>query len=127
MNPNDKPWSREEFVARQLAIVAKYTKVQLKPKPTPQEKAQEAWKPPLETLANTNRQSNKLLVERTEAEMEEAQHQRQREEFVRSAQIANETAVELGYFQRQMEALAERRYDPTGNWGRPNYKTQADD
>jgi hypothetical protein len=127
MKPNDKPWNREEFVARQLAIVAKCTKVQLKPKPTAQEKAQEAWKPPLEALAKANRQSNKLLVERTEAEMEEAQCQRQQEEFVRRAQIANETAVELGYFQRRMEALADRRWDPTGNWGRPNYKTQPDD
>ena len=125
--PNDKPWNREEFVARQLAIVAKYTKVQLKPKPTAEQKARETWKPTLEALAKTNRQSTKLLVERTEAEMEEAQRLREREEFIRRAQIANNTAIELGYFQRQMEALAERRWDPTGNWGRPNYKTQADD
>jgi hypothetical protein len=127
MKPNNEPWNKEEFIARQLAIVAKYTKVQLKPKPTAQEKAQETWKPTLETLAKTNRQSNKLLVERTEEEMKEAQRQRQQEEFVRRAQIANETAVELGYFQRRMEALADRRWDPTGNWGTPNYKLNPND
>jgi len=111
--------SKEEFIAWQLAIVAKYTKVQLKPKPTPAEKAREAWKPTLEAVAKANGQSNRLLVERTEAEMEEAQRLRQREQFVQTARIANERAVELGYFQRQMEALAERRYDPTGIWGTP--------
>jgi hypothetical protein len=125
--PNDKPWSREEFVARQLAIVAKYTKVQLKPKPTPQEKAEKAWKPPLETVLEANRQANERALERAEREQEEAQRLRQREQFIRRAQIANETAVELGYMQRQWDALADRRWDPTGNWGRPNYKTQADD
>ena len=112
MKPEDKPWNREEFVARQLAIVAKYTKVQLKPKPTPQQKAREAWKPSLEAMAKANGQSNRLLFERTEAEMEEAQRLRQREQFIQTARIANERAVELGYYQRRMEALAERRYDP---------------
>jgi hypothetical protein len=126
MKPNDG-WSKEAYIARQLAIVAKYTNVQLKPKPTPEQKAQEAWKPSLGALAKANSQANRRLVERTEAEMEEAQRQHQREEFARRAQIANETAVELGYFQRQMDALANRRYDPTGIWGTPNYKTNVDD
>jgi hypothetical protein len=46
---------------------------------------------------------------------------------VRRAQIANEQAVELGYFQRQMEALASRRYDPMGLYGPQNYKLHPDD
>ena len=125
--PNDKPWSREEFVARQLAIVAKYAKVQLKPKPTPQEKAEKAWKPALETLLKTNAQANQKALERAEQEQAEAQRLRQREEFARRAQIANETAIELGYMQRRWDALAERRYDPTGNWGKPYYKLHRDD
>ena len=116
--------TKEAIMARLLAIGSK---PKLKPPPTAQEKAQEAWKPPLEALAKANHQSTKLLVERTEAEMEEAQRLREREEFVRRAQVANNTAIELGYFQRQMEALAERRYDPTGNWGTPNYKLNPDD
>ena len=125
MNPNDERlMTKEAIMARLLAIGSK---PKLKPPPTAEQKADKAWKPPLETLAKTNRQSNKLLVERTEAEMEEAQRQRQRDDFIRRAQIANETAVELGYFQRQMEALAERRYDPTGIWGPPNYKQHPDD
>ena len=125
MNPNEERlMTKEAIMARLLAIGSK---PKLNPPPTAEQKAEKAWKPPFETLAKTNRQSNKLLVERTEAEMEEAQRQRQREDFNRRAQLANETAVELGYFQRRMEALAERRYDPTGNWGPPNYKQHPDD
>jgi hypothetical protein len=122
-----EPWNKEAYIARQLAIVAKYTKVQLKPLPTAQEKAQEAWKPALETVLKTNAQANQRALERAEREQEEAQRQCQREDFARRAQLANETAVELGYYQRRWDALAERRWDPTGNWGTPNYKLNPDD
>jgi hypothetical protein len=43
MKLKDDGWSKEAYIARQLAIVAKYTKVQLKPKPTAEQKAEEAW------------------------------------------------------------------------------------
>ena len=125
MKPTEeRSMTKEAIMARLLAIGSK---PKLKPPPTAEQKAERAWKPPLEALAKANHQSTKLLVERTEAEMEEAQRQRQQEEFVRRAQIANETAVELGYFQRRMEALGDRRWDPTGIWGRPNYKQHPDD
>jgi hypothetical protein len=116
--------TKEAIVARLLAIGSK---PKLKPPPTAEQKAREVWKPPLETVLTANRQSNQLALERAEQEQEEAQRLRQREQFIRNAQIANETAVELGYFQRRMEALADRRWDPTGIWGRPNYKQHPDD
>jgi hypothetical protein len=82
---------------------------------------------PLEVVVKANAQSNQRALERAKAEMEEAERKRQQTEYVRRAQIANEQAVELGYAQRQWEALAARRYDPLGVWGPANYKTQRED
>jgi hypothetical protein len=110
-----------EAVAAKARAYRESKRVKLEAKPTAEQRAEKAWKPSLEVMAKANQQSNQMLVERTEAEMEEAQLRRQREEFVRHAQFANERAVELGYFQRRMEALAERRWDPTGNWGPQRY------
>jgi hypothetical protein len=95
--------------------------------PTPQEKAQKAFAPSLEAMVKANAQSTQRVLERTQAELEEAERERDRAEYRQRAQIANFHAIELGYAQRQAEALAARRYDPTGNWGPPNYKTRADD
>ena len=124
MKPNDERLMiKEAIMARLLAIGQK---PKLKPKPTPQEKAREAWKPTFETVLRST-QAERRALEQAEREQEEAQRQRQRAEFIRNAQIANERAVELGYLQQQWDALAERRYDPTGNWGALNYKLRSDD
>ena len=72
-------------------------------------------------------QSTQRVLERTEAELEEAQRKRNEAEYHRNAEIANFQAIELGYAQRQAEALASRRYDPLGLWGPPNYKLNPDD
>jgi hypothetical protein len=128
MKPNDaETFDKEAYIAHQLAIVAKYTKVKLEPKPTAEQKAERAWKKPLQAVVKANSQSEQVELKRVRQELEEAEARRARAEYISHAQIANERAVELGFFQRQMEALAERRYDPTGNWGRPNYKTNIDD
>ena len=112
--------TKEAIMALYLAIINKPAPPKPKP-PTPQEKAQQAWKPSLETVLKTNAHSNQKALERAEREQEEAQRQRQREDFIRRAQIANNTAIELGYLQRQWETLSERRWDPTGNWGPQRY------
>jgi hypothetical protein len=110
--------TKEAIMARLLAIGSK---PKLKPPPTAQEKAQEAWKPTLEVLLKNNAAANQRALERAEREQQEAQRLRQHADFIRRAQLANETAVELGYMQRRWDALAERRWDPTGNWGPQRY------
>ena len=114
--------TKEAIVARLLAIGGKP-----QPKPTAEQKAQQAWAQSLEVVLKANRQSDQMALERAKEELEEAQRRRAQEEYIRHAQIANEQAAELGYLQRQWDALAERRYDPTGIWGRPNYKLHPDD
>jgi hypothetical protein len=74
---------------------------------------------PFAVVAKANSQSNQRALEVAKEALQEAQLRRQQDEYVRRAQIANEQAVELGYLQRQWDALASRRYDPTGNWGPP--------
>ena len=113
-----------EFKARLLAIG--------RPKPAPKpptalEKAQKAFAPKLEAVVKANIQSNERALEFTKAQLEEAERERDRAEYVRRMAVANEQAVELAYAQRQAEALAERRYDPLGLYERPNYKTHPDD
>jgi hypothetical protein len=78
-------------------------------------------------MVKANTQSNRRALERTKAELEEAERKRNEAEYHRRAEIANFQAIELGYAQRQAEALADRRYDPLGLWGEPNYKMHPDD
>jgi hypothetical protein len=135
MKPTEeREFTYEAILARQNAIFERYEAKQkalakaAAAKPTAEQKATERWAArPLESVVKANNQSNQRALERTKAEMEEAERKRQQEEYVRRAQIANYQAIELGYAQRQAEALAARRYDPTGNWGAPNYKTHPDD
>jgi hypothetical protein len=131
MKPNeDRLMTKEAILARYMAIFEKHDakrKPTAKPKPTAEEKAQQAFAPTLEVVVKANAQSNQRALDRTKAELEEAEQERDREEYRQLAEIANFQAIELGYAQRQAEALAARRYDPTGNWGAPNYKTNPDD
>jgi hypothetical protein len=78
-------------------------------------------------VLKANTQSNQLALERAKAELEEAEAQRERERYRQLAERVNTQAIEAGYAQRQWEALAERRWDPTGNWGSPNYQSRWDD
>jgi hypothetical protein len=130
MKPTEeREFTYEAILARQLAIFEKYDakrKLAAKP-PTAQEKARQAFAPDLEIVVKANAQSNQRVLERTRAELEEAERKRNEAQYRRNAEIANFHAIELGYAQRQAEALAARRYDPTGNWGPPNYKTRMDD
>jgi hypothetical protein len=126
MKTGNDYWTKEAIMARQMAIFEKHgVKLEPTPKPPPtaQEKAQRAFAPSLEAMVKANAQSNRKVLERTQAELEEAERERDRAQYRRNAEIANFHAIELGYAQRQAEALAARRYDPTGNWGPANYKT----
>jgi hypothetical protein len=121
--PNEEyVFDKEAFVARLLAIRAKP-----KPKATAQERAQQAFVPTLEVMVKANAQSNRRVLERTQAELEEAERERNRAAYRERVEIANFQAIELAYAQRQAEALAARRYDPTGNWGPPNYRGPRED
>jgi hypothetical protein len=131
MKPDNDYWTREAIRARQIAFLERHG-VKLEPEPatkppTPQEKAQKAFAPSLEAMVKANAQSNRKALERTQAELEEAERERDRAEYARRAQIANFQAIELGYAQQQAEALAARRYDPTGNWGPANYRSGSDE
>jgi hypothetical protein len=129
MKPNEE-MTYEAILARQNAIFERYEarqKLAAKPTPSAKAKATERWTPPLEVAAKTAVQSTQRVLERTEAELEEAQRKRNEAEYHRNAEIANFQAIELGYAQRQAEALASRRYDPLGLWGPPNYKLNPDD
>jgi hypothetical protein len=117
--------TREAILARYMAIFNKPRPP--KPKPTAEEKAQRSFAPTLEAVVKANAQSNQRALDRTKAELEEAERERNEREYRRRAEIANFQAVELGYAQRQAEALAGRRYDPLGAWGPPNYKMHPDD
>jgi hypothetical protein len=127
MKPNeDRLMTREAILARYMAIFNKPRPPKPKP-PTAEERAQRAFAPTLEVVVKANAQSNQRALDRTKAELEEAECKRNEAEYHHRTQIANFQAIELGFAQRQAEALAARRYDPTGNWGTPNYKTHPDD
>lgn len=125
MKQHDEVFDKEAFVARLMAIGTK-PKPQQKP-PTAQEKAAQAFKPTLEAVVKANAQSNQRALERTRQELEEAERERDRAEYVKRVELATFQAIELGYAQRQAEALAERRYDPMGLYGKPNYRGPGED
>jgi hypothetical protein len=82
---------------------------------------------PLAVTLKANTQSNQRALERAEEELARVRAERDREQYRSIAELVNFQAIEQGYAQQRWEALASRRYDPTGNWGAPNYKTNADD
>ena len=125
MKPDPNYWTKEAIMARYRAILDKPRPP--KPKPTAEQKAQQAFAPTLEAMAKANAQSTQRVLDRTKAELVEAERKRNEAEYHRRAEIANFQAIELGYAQRQAEALAVRRYDPMGLWGSPNYKMHPDD
>jgi hypothetical protein len=131
MKPTEeREMTYEAILARQRALFEKWDKrkLQAKPKPpTAEQKAQQAFAPTLEAMVKANAQSNQRALDRTKSELEEAERERNEAQYRRNAEIANFQAIELGYAQRQAEALAERRYDPLGSWGPPNYKMHPDD
>jgi hypothetical protein len=122
MKTENDGWSKEAFIARQLAIINKPRPP--KPKPTAEERADARWSQPLSNVLRTNAQSNQMALERAEEELREVC---EREQHRKIAEMVNHTAIEQAYALRQWEALAAKRYDPLGSWGRPNYKTNLDD
>jgi hypothetical protein len=77
----------------------------------------------LETALKADTQSGQRAFEFAEDELAKAQAQRDEEKYRELAQLVNYHAIEQGYAQRQWELLAERRYDPLGFYGPPNYET----
>jgi hypothetical protein len=118
--PNDEyVFDKEAFVARLMAIG---TKPKPKPAPTAQEKAQEAFKPTLERVLQTEKQTCEQALRAKEQALREAQERREREQYAEHVARINNSAIELAYAARQAERLAARRYDPTGIWGTANYR-----
>jgi hypothetical protein len=78
-------------------------------------------------VVKSNAQANQRALDRTREELEEAERKQAKDDYVKSVQWANFQAIELAYAQRQAEALADRRYDPTGIWGKPNYRKPGED
>jgi ABC-type ATPase with predicted acetyltransferase domain len=130
--PNDKyVFDPEDFMARQRAIFEKHGLLELwepgssvvtKPVPTAQEKAQEAFKPTLERVLKAEKQTCEQALKAKEEALKEAQVRRERDEYAQHVARINNSAIELAWAARQAEALAARRYDPTGIWGSPNYR-----
>ena len=126
MKQPNEVFDKEAFIARLLAIG---TKPKPKPPvPTAQEKAQQAWKKQsLSAVLKAEKQTCEQALKAKEEALREAQEQRERDEYVRRQQQITESAVQLGYAQRRAEALAARRYDPTGLWGPANYRGPGED
>ena len=129
MKEADDYWSYEAILARQLAIFERHdAKQRALATQTKGEKAvAKLAKQPLETVLKADAQSSAKAIELTEWEMREAQEQRDRARYREIVEAANTRAIEHAWAQRQLDAIAERRYDPTGNWGKPNYKTNVND
>jgi hypothetical protein len=78
---------------------------------------------PVEVKLKVNQTNDQLRAD-LDAELERA---RAAENRRRVYEVALHHAIEEKFaWQRQQEAW-EHRYDPTGNWGPPNYKTQRED
>jgi hypothetical protein len=133
--PNDKyVFDPEVELARTRAIFEKHGLLELwegkpkaKPAPTAQEKAQEAFKPTLERVLKAEKQTCEQALKAKEEALREAQVRRERDEYAQHVQRINNSAIELAWAARQAEALAARRYDPTGIWGTPNYRRPGED
>jgi hypothetical protein len=80
--------------------------------------------PPVEVKLKVNRQTNDQLRADLDAELERARATEQRREIY---QVALHHAIEEKFAWQRQQAAWEHRYDPTGNWGPPNYRTQRED
>jgi hypothetical protein len=126
MKAQDDYWSYEAILARQLAIFEKHdAKQRALATQTKAEKAKaKLEKQPLENVLKADAQSSRKAIERTEEAFREAWDIARHREVV---ELANTRAIEHAWAQQQLERMADRRYDPTGNWGKPNYKTDPND
>jgi hypothetical protein len=77
---------------------------------------------PIEVKLKVNRQSNEALRADLDAELARAAETRRR-----VYEDALHHAIEEKFAWQRAQEAWEHRYDPTGLWGPPNYKTQRED